>query len=98
MKGDRGDGDDGDEDDERKIRQASAPEYRHLITIRAGKPKGSLKDALKVDSNTVRRLSLSEQELAKAAASHGADLVRYFVLVFSPLLSSLLIHAGIVMF
>ncbi|XP_020578229.1 phosphoinositide phospholipase C 6-like isoform X1 [Phalaenopsis equestris] len=66
-----------EDDDEHKIRQAPAPEYKHLITIRAGKPKGSLKDALKVDSNTVRRLSLSEQELAKAAASHGPDLVRF---------------------
>jgi len=58
------------------LRQNSAPEYKHLITIRAGKPKGSLKDALKVDPGKVRRLSLSEQQLAKASVSHGTDIVR----------------------
>lgn len=51
--------------------------YKRLITIHAGKPKGALKDALKVAANKVRRLSMSEQELEKAAASHGSDVVRY---------------------
>jgi phosphatidylinositol phospholipase C delta len=48
-----------------------------LITIHAGKPKGGLKDALKVVANKVRRLSLSEQALEKAAINHGTDVVRY---------------------
>ncbi|XP_042391773.1 phosphoinositide phospholipase C 6-like [Zingiber officinale] len=70
------DGDDSDDDDQ-KVNQSSPPEYKSLITIRAGKPKGDLSDALKVDPDKLRRLSLSEKELAKAAASHGLDLVRF---------------------
>uniref|UniRef100_A0A0A9HBL9 Phosphoinositide phospholipase C n=1 Tax=Arundo donax TaxID=35708 RepID=A0A0A9HBL9_ARUDO len=54
-----------------------APQYKHLITIRAGKPKGSLADALKSDPDKVRRLSLSEQQLAKVAEDHGTDIVRF---------------------
>ncbi|KAJ6798702.1 phosphoinositide phospholipase C 4-like [Iris pallida] len=65
------------DDDDPKLHQNVAPEYKRLITIRAGKPKGALKESLKVDPNRVRRLSLSEQQLVKAAASHGADLVRF---------------------
>lgn len=57
-------------------RPIEAPAYKHLITIHAGKPKGGLKDALKVEANKVRRLSLSEQILEKATASHGTDVVR----------------------
>lgn len=34
--------------------------------------------ALKVDPDKIRRLSLSEQQLEKAVASHGADVIRYF--------------------
>lgn len=51
--------------------------YKNLIALHAGKPKGGLKEALKVDVNKVRRLSLSEQALEKAAESHGSDIVRY---------------------
>ncbi|XP_072982936.1 phosphoinositide phospholipase C 2-like isoform X1 [Typha latifolia] len=69
--------DSADDDDYQKMRQDSSPEYKRLITIRAGKPKGSLSDALKVDPDKVRRVSLSEQELVKGAASHGAELVRF---------------------
>ena len=54
-----------------------APQYKHLITIRAGKPKGSLADALKSDPEKVRRLSLSEQQLAKVAEDHATEIVRY---------------------
>lgn len=64
-----------DEDDEQKMCQHLAPEYKHLITIKAGKPKGALVDALKSDLDKVRRLSLSEQELAKVAARHGRNIV-----------------------
>lgn len=52
-----------------------APEYKRLITIRAGKPKGSVQDELKA-AGGVRRLSLSEQALEKASESYGADIVR----------------------
>ncbi|XP_068644185.1 phosphoinositide phospholipase C 2-like [Aristolochia californica] len=55
----------------------AAPEYKRLISIRAGKPKGGLKEALKVDPDTVRRLSMSEQQLEKAAESHATDIVRF---------------------
>lgn len=51
-------------------------EYKRLIAIHAGKPKGSLKEALKVEDDKVRRLSLSEQALEKAAESLGTDLIR----------------------
>ena len=56
-----------------------APEYRSIIAIHAGKGKGGLDDWLKVDPDKVRRLSLSEQELEKAAKTHGPQIVRYFV-------------------
>ncbi|XP_020087006.1 phosphoinositide phospholipase C 6-like isoform X1 [Ananas comosus] len=67
----------GDDDDDQKMRQNVAPEYKLLITIKAGKPKGRLSESLKVELDKVRRLSLSEQELAKVAASHGADIIRF---------------------
>ncbi|KAI4305277.1 hypothetical protein L6164_028651 [Bauhinia variegata] len=55
----------------------AAPIYKRLIAINAGKPKGSLKEALKVEPDKARRLSLSEQALEKAAESHGTDIVRF---------------------
>ncbi|XP_028784564.1 phosphoinositide phospholipase C 4 [Neltuma alba] len=51
--------------------------YKRLIALRAGKPKGGLKEALKIEIDTVRRLSLSEQALEKATESHGTDVVRF---------------------
>ncbi|XP_061376615.1 phosphoinositide phospholipase C 6-like isoform X1 [Gastrolobium bilobum] len=54
----------------------SAPEYKRLITIHAGKPKGDVQDELKVVGD-VRRLSLSEQALEKASDSYGDDIVRF---------------------
>lgn len=65
-----------DEDDE-KSNQKTAPEYRRLIAIHAGKGKGGLDDWLKVDPDKVRRLSLSEPELEKAVTTHGKDIVRF---------------------
>ncbi|KDP44772.1 hypothetical protein JCGZ_01272 [Jatropha curcas] len=53
------------------------PQYRELITIHAGKPKGGLKETLQPTTNNVRRLSLSEQELERAATNNGLDLVRF---------------------
>lgn len=68
---------DGDQDsDEAESSYQKGPEYKRLITIHAGKPKGSLRDALRVAEDKVKRLSLSEQELEKVAASHGTDVVR----------------------
>ncbi|KHN40072.1 Phosphoinositide phospholipase C 2 [Glycine soja] len=51
-------------------------EYRDLISIRAGKPKGKLRNWL-IDHEQVRRLSLSEQELEDIAKNHGTDIVRF---------------------
>jgi phosphatidylinositol phospholipase C delta len=68
------DGDDEPNDDEYETNRES--EYKRLIAIRAGKPKGSLKEALKVEEDKVRRLSLSEQEIEKASESLGTDLIR----------------------
>lgn len=48
-----------------------------MIAIHAGKPKGGMKEALKIEPDKVRRLSLSEQALEKAAEVHGTDVVRY---------------------
>ncbi|KAI4306460.1 hypothetical protein L6164_029736 [Bauhinia variegata] len=61
---------------EYKSSQQGAPQYKRLITIHAGKPKGQIKDHLNVDGD-VKRLSLSEQELEKTSESHGNDLVRF---------------------
>ncbi|KAG8096412.1 hypothetical protein GUJ93_ZPchr0013g36638 [Zizania palustris] len=66
-----------EEDDEQKMCQHHPLEYKHLITIKAGKPKGAIVDALKSDPEKVRRLSLSEQELAKVAACHGTRIVSF---------------------
>ena len=47
------------------------------FTIHAGKLKSGLRNVLKLVDEKVRRLSLNEQALEKAAASYGSDLVRY---------------------
>ena len=52
------------------------PEYRSLIAIHAGKPKGGIADSF-IDINTVRRLSLSEQELENAVKTYGAAIIRW---------------------
>ena len=61
---------------DKKSDQQSAPEYKRLITINAGKPKGHVKDHLN-NVGGVKRLSLSEHELEKASATYGSDIVRY---------------------
>ncbi|GKE00367.1 phosphoinositide phospholipase C 4-like protein, partial [Tanacetum coccineum] len=53
----------------------SSPVYKKLIAIHAGKPKGGIKDALKVEKDKVRRLSLAEQGLEKAVENHGQDVL-----------------------
>ncbi|XP_022150958.1 phosphoinositide phospholipase C 6-like isoform X2 [Momordica charantia] len=52
-------------------------EYKRLIAIHAGKPKGGLKEALKVGADKVRRLSLSEKALKKATKFHGMEVIRF---------------------
>ncbi|XVE99760.1 hypothetical protein REPUB_Repub03eG0228800 [Reevesia pubescens] len=72
-----------DEDDEEdledgdKSQHNQAPEYKRLIAIHAGKPKGGLEECLRVDPDKVRRLSLSEQQLEKASETHGKQIVRF---------------------
>lgn len=61
---------------EPEINSSRAPGYKSLIAIPGGKITGRLKDALKVEPDKVRRLSLSEQALEKATVSYGTDLVR----------------------
>ncbi|XP_020225372.1 phosphoinositide phospholipase C 2 [Cajanus cajan] len=76
--GDEDDLDDEDDIDEAaKSRQNTSDEYRRLIAIHAGKPKGGLEECLKVDPDKVRRLSLSELQLEKAAETHGKEIVRF---------------------
>ncbi|CAI0540673.1 unnamed protein product, partial [Linum tenue] len=71
---DEGDGEGGiQEEDEEK----TAPQYRHLIAIHAGKLKGGIDNMLSIEENKVRRLSMSEQELEAAAKTHGTALVRF---------------------
>lgn len=66
-----------DSDDGKSMSQRSPPKYKSIITIRAGKPKGDISEVLKDDPDKVRRLSLSEQQLVKVAATHAPDLIRY---------------------
>lgn len=77
VKDDSDDSDDDDDDDEDLQSGNVAPEYKSLIAIHAGKGKGGLDDWLKVDPDKVRRLSLSEHELEKAAETHGPQIVRF---------------------
>ncbi|KAL5721050.1 phosphoinositide phospholipase C [Ranunculus cassubicifolius] len=70
--------DEEDQDDGGKRSQhILEPEYKHLIAIHAGKPKGGIKEALRVEPYKVKRISLSEQELEKAMINHGPDIVRF---------------------
>ncbi|CAI0540687.1 unnamed protein product, partial [Linum tenue] len=52
-------------------------DYKRLIAIQAGKAKSGLKQALRVDCAKVKRLSLSEQKLEKAAENHGEEVIRF---------------------
>lgn len=69
--------DENHDDSDNESRPPGSCTYNRLIAIHAGKPKGGLKEALKVELNKVRRLSLSEQALEKAVSSHGTEVVRY---------------------
>ncbi|XP_076915261.1 phosphoinositide phospholipase C 4-like [Bidens hawaiensis] len=66
------------EDIETHIKRAdSCPVYKSLIAIHAGKPKGGLTEALKVENDKVRRLSLAEQELERAVERHQQQIIRF---------------------
>ncbi|OAY61066.1 phosphoinositide phospholipase C 4 [Manihot esculenta] len=65
------------EDSDDESNHVGVDAYKRLIAIHAGKPKGGLKEALKVDSCKVRRLSLSEKALEKATEKHGVDIIRF---------------------
>ncbi|XP_047307043.1 phosphoinositide phospholipase C 6-like [Impatiens glandulifera] len=77
------DGDDSEEDDgdindcDSKGCKTGAPEYMRLIALHAGKPKNGLREALKIVVDKVKRLSLSEQALERAAENYGTDVVRF---------------------
>ncbi|XP_057738383.1 phosphoinositide phospholipase C 6-like [Arachis stenosperma] len=63
------------ESDEKSYKE-SAPKYKRLITIHAGKSKGDFQEDLKV-AGKVKRLSLSESKLEKASESFAPDIVRF---------------------
>ncbi|KAI3514053.1 hypothetical protein L1887_12369 [Cichorium endivia] len=71
------DGSDEDNRHQKEDLQGEVPEYKDLIAIHAVKHKGNLQDSLHVDSNKVKRLSLSEQELVEACKEHGQQIVRF---------------------
>ncbi|KAF4363990.1 hypothetical protein F8388_000573 [Cannabis sativa] len=52
------------------------PEYLSIIAMHSGKPKGGLKEQLKVEVDKVTRLSLNEQKFEKAATLHASQVVR----------------------
>ncbi|XP_022730849.1 phosphoinositide phospholipase C 5-like [Durio zibethinus] len=62
---------------DRLLRPLGPPTYKNLISIPAGKPKGKLREKLKVEIDKVRRLSLSEQKFEKATICHGTEVVRF---------------------
>ncbi|XP_051143842.1 phosphoinositide phospholipase C 6-like isoform X2 [Andrographis paniculata] len=61
-----------------QLKSGSAPEYKRLIAIHAGNAKKKrLRHVLKIEHKKASRLSLSEDELVKAAALHPVQLVRF---------------------
>ncbi|KAL1193779.1 Phosphoinositide phospholipase C 2 [Cardamine amara subsp. amara] len=80
-KDDLGENDDDDDDDDDdngdKSKKNAPPQYKHLIAIHAGKPKGGITECLKVDPDKVRRLSLSEEQLEKAVVKYAKQIVRF---------------------
>ncbi|CAA7028940.1 unnamed protein product [Microthlaspi erraticum] len=63
--------------EEEDVSEEQKPAYKRLITIHAGKPKGTVKEEMKVVVDKVRRLSLSEQELDRTCSSNSQDVVRF---------------------
>ncbi|XP_021769186.1 phosphoinositide phospholipase C 6-like [Chenopodium quinoa] len=71
------DDEDSDAASDGKSGQLVAPQYKRLIAIHAGKPKNGLREALRTGLDKVKRLSLSEQALERAALNYGPDVVRF---------------------
>ncbi|CAN8254498.1 unnamed protein product [Cochlearia groenlandica] len=71
------DEDDDDDDVEDKLKKNVPLEYKNLIAIQAGKPKGGMVECLKVEKDKVRRLSLSEEQLEKASEEYAKQIVRF---------------------
>ncbi|XP_039052616.1 phosphoinositide phospholipase C 5-like isoform X2 [Hibiscus syriacus] len=61
----------------RLLRPSGALAYKSVISIPAGKPKGKLREKLKVENDKVIRLSLGELKFEKAIAYHGTEVVRF---------------------
>ncbi|KAJ8533767.1 hypothetical protein K7X08_007091 [Anisodus acutangulus] len=59
------------------IQKYTAPEYKHLIAIQAGKSKGPTSEWLIMDPIKVKRVSLNEEKLTNVALNHGQDLIRF---------------------
>uniref|UniRef100_A0A1J3FAL5 Phosphoinositide phospholipase C n=1 Tax=Noccaea caerulescens TaxID=107243 RepID=A0A1J3FAL5_NOCCA len=76
LNGDHDDEDDDDYDDE-DTKKNEPPQYKNMIAIQAGKPKGGMVECLKVDPDKVRRLSLSEEQLEKASEKYAKQIVRF---------------------
>ncbi|XP_031093543.1 phosphoinositide phospholipase C 6-like [Ipomoea triloba] len=76
---DRGKNDLGNEGGDASTQSAlrSGPEYKRLIAIRAGKAKQGMKHALTTVQERVKRLSVNEGDLEKAAVSYGTDVVSF---------------------
>lgn len=67
----------------KKTGNSAAPEYKRLIAIHAGNAKKKcLRQVLRIRIDRARRLSLSEQELERAASLYAADVVRYLIISF----------------
>lgn len=62
---------------EKRDENQVAPKYKRIITIRAGKPKGTLKDALMLKDNYVKRVSLSEPQLSKVTKANPQLVVSF---------------------
>ncbi|EPS71356.1 hypothetical protein M569_03403 [Genlisea aurea] len=74
--GDKSEGDDEDTDSSNK--KPEATEYKRLIAIHASNAKNKgLRQVLRVSHDRARRLSLSEQELERAASLYATDVVRF---------------------
>ncbi|KAI3731141.1 hypothetical protein L1987_62324 [Smallanthus sonchifolius] len=66
-----------DDIEDENLGHKTALEYKHLIAIRASKPKNGTRKALMDEPGKAKRLSLSEQALQKAANLYGDDIVRF---------------------
>ncbi|XP_019150834.1 PREDICTED: phosphoinositide phospholipase C 6-like isoform X4 [Ipomoea nil] len=70
-------GDEGGDASTQSALRSGGTEYKRLIAIRAGKAKQGVRQALTTAQEKVKRLSLNEGDLEKAAASFGTDVIRF---------------------